>query len=111
MNGGRRARQIVYLIHLQKYGINQIVPNQLEMPVVQQMKDVSLLPREIVIEADYSVALFEQPFTKMGTQESGPPGDKNPHSVKGIVRHASIILFFTSHAKQVSTVFSLHPSH
>jgi hypothetical protein len=63
------------------------------MPVVQQMKDISLLAREIIVQADHRVTLFKQPFTKMGTQESGPSGDKSPHSVKSIMLHHETFLF------------------
>jgi hypothetical protein len=68
------------------------MPDELEMPIVQQMKNISLLAREIIIEANHRVALFKQPFTKMGAQESGPSGHQNPHSVKSMVRHHETFL-------------------
>jgi hypothetical protein len=41
------------------------------------VKDIVFVAREIVVEANHLVSVFEKPFAEMGTQESGAAGDKN----------------------------------
>jgi hypothetical protein len=52
MNGRCGTCQIVYLVHFQKDGINEVMSYDLEMLVIQEMKNILFLARIIVVQAD-----------------------------------------------------------
>jgi hypothetical protein len=71
-----RAGEIVDLIDLDKQRVRHVVPHRLEMRVAEQSGDVVLAAGEIIIDAEYVVALGVQPFTEVRSEKSGPAGDE-----------------------------------
>jgi hypothetical protein len=46
--------------------------------------DVELPPREEVVDRHDFVAVFEEAFAEMGTEEAGTAGDENAHGKNGL---------------------------
>ena len=71
-----RAGEVVNLLDFGHIGVDDVVADDFEVGVFQQMADVALVSREVVVDADDVVALFKQAFTQVGTDESGTTGDE-----------------------------------
>ena len=70
MNGWGRAGQIIDFINFYVQGISDIVTVKFEIRVVQQVDDVALASRVEIVNAQHIIALFEEPFAEVGTEES-----------------------------------------
>jgi hypothetical protein len=81
MERGRRARQVVYLIHFDVEGEADVVAVDFEIWIREQVLDVTPSPGENVIGTDYLVPLFEKPFSEVGAYESGSSRNEDslPH--------------------------------
>jgi hypothetical protein len=75
-----RTRKVIDLIDLEKDRLGDIVPDQLKMMVVEQIRDILLAASEEIIETNNVVALREQSFTKMRANKPGTAGNKNSHN-------------------------------
>jgi hypothetical protein len=53
------------------------VPDELEIPPLQQVLDIHARAGEKIVEAQNVVAARDEPVAQMATQETGPAGDKN----------------------------------
>jgi hypothetical protein len=62
------------------------VPHQLEAGVIDEVRDVVLVAGEEIVDAEDVVALRQQAFAKMRTQEAGPSGDQDSF-------HSQMLLF------------------
>jgi hypothetical protein len=58
MNGGRRAGQVVDLVHFQEYRVNDVMPDELEAGTGEEVPDIFLGSSEKVVEAKDLVALL-----------------------------------------------------
>src|SRR5687768_1777949 len=79
MDRRRRAGEIIYLIHLEQYRLGNIVPDKLEVLVIQEMNDVLLPPGEKIVQADDLGAVGQEPFAKVRADETGAAGHENSH--------------------------------
>jgi hypothetical protein len=70
-----RAGQIVNLIHLQPDRLNHIVPHQIKIRPVEQMRDVGLLACEKIVQADHIVFKLDQTLAQVRTQKAGAARD------------------------------------
>lgn len=61
------ARQVIDLVNLQKDGLDNIVPDQLKVGFVEQVRNILLASREHVINANNMVASLD-----LYVQEEGP---------------------------------------
>jgi hypothetical protein len=55
--------------------------------IAEEMENVALLPREIVVQADHVMALGQQPLAQVGSQKSGSPGHKNSRGIEKVRTH------------------------
>ena len=80
MDRRRGASEIIDLIDLEQDRLGHIVTDELEIVVVQQMRDVLFAAGKEIVETDDLVAFIKKPFAKMRTDKPGPAGDKNSHN-------------------------------
>ena len=64
------AGEIVDLIHFDKQRMRHIVPQEFEIPVVEQMMNIATLAGEKIIDAENFVAALENSVAKMGAQKT-----------------------------------------
>src|SRR5450755_1694784 len=77
MDGRGRAGEIVDLVDLDIERKGDVVPHQLEAGMPDEMRDVVLVAGEEVVDAENVVAIRQQAFAEMRTQEAGPAGDQD----------------------------------
>ena len=77
MNGGGGAGQVVDFLNLEKYRIDDIVADQLEMRVGQKVENVVFAACEEIVQADDVVALRKEMFAEMRAEKTGAAGDKD----------------------------------
>ena len=70
MDGRCRAGEVVDLVHLDEQRERHIVPHQLEIAVVVQVRDVARRSREEIVHAQHVAPGVQQAFAKMGAQEA-----------------------------------------
>ncbi|KAB8106833.1 hypothetical protein EE612_041336, partial [Oryza sativa] len=73
VHGGRRARQVVDLVHLQEDRLHDVVPDHLEVRVAGVVQHVLLPPREQVVHHHHAVAARQQPVHQVAPHEPGSP--------------------------------------
>jgi len=66
--------EVVDLVDLDIEREADVVALRLEIQIVEEMRDILLSAREVVVDAEHVVAFGEKPFAKMRAQESGPAG-------------------------------------
>ena len=71
----RGASEVVDLVDLQFERIDHIVAHQLEIRVVEQVRDIALTSSEEVVHTDHFVPFIEETFRKMGAEEASSAGD------------------------------------
>ena len=71
------AGQVVDLVDFQQDRLRDVVPNQLEVRLAEQVRDVRLLAGEEVVEADDVVPLVDQAFAEMRAEKPGAAGDED----------------------------------
>ena len=71
------AGKIVDLVHLHKERVHDIVPQKLEVWVLQQVSHIPAVAREEVVQADDLIPARDQSLTEMAAEESGPTSYKN----------------------------------
>jgi hypothetical protein len=76
--------QIVDLLDIDEERLRHIVPDELELGVIEYVGDVLAPTGEQVVEADHMVTFCEQSLTEVGTNESGAAGHEDAH-VPGLV--------------------------
>src|SRR5688500_987073 len=79
MDRGRRAREVIDLVHLEKDRQRDVVPDQFEVWIVEEMQDVLAPAGEKVIEAQHFLPFAEQTFAQMRTDKSRTSRYENPH--------------------------------
>ena len=72
-----RAGEVVDLVHLDIERKRHVVPQRLELRPAQQVRDVVLAPREVIVDAKHVVPLLDQPLAEMRPQEPGPAGHQD----------------------------------
>ena len=72
MDGGSRASEIVNLVHLYVRRHRDVVTVKFKIGVVEQVYDIGLAAREIIVHTDDLVPLLKQRFAKMRAKETGP---------------------------------------
>ena len=80
MNGRSRTGEIVYLIHFQIDGIDDVVTDAFKVLISQKMADIVLASGKEVVETQDLMSLEKQPLAEMRTDKTGAAGDKNPSS-------------------------------
>lgn len=78
MHRGSRASQMVDLVNLQEDGLNDVVPNELEIGVSEMVKQVLFPSREEIINDDNAIASLDQTVHQVAPDEPGPTGHQNP---------------------------------
>jgi hypothetical protein len=58
------------------------VSDQLEVRFVQQVRDISLLAGEEIIEANHVVTLLDEPLAQVRAEEPGTAGDQNAFDLR-----------------------------
>jgi len=76
VHGRSGAGQIVNLIDFELERIHHIVAHQLEIRIVEQVRDIALTTSEEVVHTDHFVPLIEESFRKMGAEKAGCAGVK-----------------------------------
>ena len=71
MNGGRGTSQVIDFVHLGEIRRRYIVAHQFEIGIRQQMHDVRLAARKIIVQTNDLMALSEQIPAQMRTDEPG----------------------------------------
>ncbi len=79
MNRRGRAGQIVDLVDFDEERLGHVVPEDLELLVIEQVLDVLSAAGEEVVQADDMVALCEEPFAEVGADEAGAAGYEDAH--------------------------------
>src|SRR5660397_282958 len=72
---GSRTGQVVYLVRFDEERESDVVTVGFEVRVVQEMGDVLLATRVVVIHAENLMVPFEQCLAEMGAEETGTAGD------------------------------------
>ena len=78
VNRARRAGQVVDLIDFDVEGECHVVPDHLEARISEQVGDVVLRRRVVVVDAQDVITVGEQPFAQVRADESGAARDKSP---------------------------------
>ena len=78
--GRGRAGEIVDLVDLDIERERHVMTHQLEVRIGQQMRDVVPGAGEEIVDAQHVMALVEQAFAQVRTEEPAPSGDQNPLS-------------------------------
>ena len=81
MHRRSRAGQIVNAVDFHQDGVDQVMPDQLEIGVVQQMGDIPPSTGKKIVQADDLPASSQQAFTQMRTDKTGAAGDEYPFFV------------------------------
>ena len=76
VNRARGAGQIVDAVDLEEEREGHIMPDDLEMRIVQQVKDVGFAAGIEIIDTDDEMTLGEQPLAQMAAKESRAASDK-----------------------------------
>lgn len=63
VDGRCRTGQVIYLIHFQEYGMDQVVPDQFKIGLSHEVPDVAFGPREEIIETKHVMAGINQTVT------------------------------------------------
>ena len=79
VNGRGGAGQVVDLVDLEEERLGDVVPDKLELVVVEQMLDVLSPAGEEVVQADDVMAVRKKPLAEVGADEAGAAGDENAH--------------------------------
>jgi hypothetical protein len=69
------------LVHLNFEGIDDVMPQQLEVRIAKQMGNVALPAREEVVQTDDFIAIGDQTIAQMTAQKSCSAGDENAHGL------------------------------
>lgn len=59
--------------------LGDIAAEEVETPVVEQMRDIGRRPREVVVDAENVRAVGEQPLTDVAAEKARPTRDDDPH--------------------------------
>src|SRR5262249_41799344 len=70
----RRTGEIVDLIHFDIERKRHVVPNQIEVPVIEQMLDVAARSGEKIVYAQHGRVLAHQPLAEMRAEKTGSSG-------------------------------------
>ena len=111
-----RAREIVNLIDLKHDRLGHIMPNELEVLRTQKMRDIRLLAREKIVEANHIMAHRYKAITQMGTKKSGAASHKNSLDHRGRVYRRYGQRLFAANRSFAASIGNLHhasmtPSH
>ena len=71
VDGRRRAREIKDLVDFHEEWVGDVVPQELEVLVVEEVLDVAPGAGEEIVDAKHLVAALEQPFGKVRPEEAG----------------------------------------
>ncbi len=114
VDGRGRAGQVVDLVDLDVERKADVVAHQLEVRVIEQVRDVAPASGEEIVDAEHVVAFLQQEGAKVRAEETGAAGDEdalaadlslerlaNPLGDHGtevvLVRDASIVTFVFDH--------------
>src|SRR5680860_1883950 len=86
---GSRTGQVVYLVRFDEERESDVVTVGFEVRVVQEMGDVLLATRVVVIHAENLMVPFEQCLAEMGAEETGTAGDN--YVFPNCVLHRSLL--------------------
>ena len=78
MHGAGRAGEVVDLVDLEQYGLDDVVADHLEPGVPEVVRDVPLAPREEVVHDDDAVAALHQPVHQVAPHEAGAARHEHP---------------------------------
>lgn len=78
MDRGSRASQVIDLVNLQEDGLNDVVPNELEIGVSKMVKQVILPSGEEIVDHNHAIASLNQTIHQVASDETGPTGHHNP---------------------------------
>ena len=73
----RRTGEVVDLVYLDIHRKGHVVAQRLEVGAADQVGDVALAAREVVVHAQHVVPLRHQPVAQMAAQEAGPARDQD----------------------------------
>ena len=80
MHGGSRASEVVDLVDLQQYRLNDVVSNELKPRVPKQVHKVLLPPRKEIIHNNHLVPSPNKLVHQMAPNEPRPAGNHHPQS-------------------------------
>ena len=66
--------EVIYFVYLGVIGRSHIMPHGLKTVVAQQMTDIVLVSRKIIVEANHIVTFSYQSLAQMRTDKPGAPG-------------------------------------
>src|SRR5262249_29178098 len=75
MNGRRGTREVIDLVHLEKYWFGHGVTQKLEERIVEQVKNVLAPAGEEIVQAEHFISLADEPLAEMRANESRSPRD------------------------------------
>ena len=73
----RRTGQVVNLIHLDIERKGDVMPDQLKVMLLEQMRDVAFIARIEIINTDNIITGLNQPITKMRATKPSAAGDQD----------------------------------
>src|SRR5579883_3057073 len=85
MHGRGGAGEIVDLVHLDVEREADVVAHRLEVRFLEEMSDVVLAAREVVVDREHVVALRHQTFAEMRAEEAGATRYENALLFRGHV--------------------------
>jgi len=80
VDGRGRAGQIVYFVHFDIQRKGDVVAQQFKIGPAQKVLDVPFLAGEVIVHTKDIIALLNQPFAQVRSQESCPAGNQNAFS-------------------------------
>jgi hypothetical protein len=75
MDRRSRTGKVVYRVDLDIQRVGYVVSEEFKIRVAHQMDDVFLAARVEIVDAEYVMLVFEEPFAKVRPEEPGPAGD------------------------------------
>jgi hypothetical protein len=97
VDGARGTGKVEDPVDFEKDRLRDVVPHKFEGGAAKEMSDVLFPAREEIVETDYFVAVTDESFAKVGTDEPGTPGDKDTLlsriRVVGVHRHPFALIF------------------
>jgi hypothetical protein len=79
MDRRRRTGKVVDLVHLQEDRLNDVVPYQFEIGILQQCMDVPPSSGKKIVQTEDLMPLAEQTLAEMGPEETGASSNKYSH--------------------------------
>ena len=77
MNRRRRAREVINFVDFDIKRKGNVVAQNLEIRIIKQVGNIGATTGKIIVDAENVVAIRQKPFTQMGAQKAGSPGNQD----------------------------------